>query len=785
MFAIDFHQPLFCPFFSFFATFLQENGPLNVEDPRIQQEVDNFPPEAHGIISAAGGIGRFLIQSLQFAMIDDFVCLMHDAVKARTLADQYKQKLRETGSNSSGSTPGSPRTRGGKAMAQKPGLPVINIGSHSQFPSVAEALKRTDFDAMSKSSSDSTSRVASPASSLSGGPGLSLSSIAQSIPQTVANTTDTPSVQSLPAQDTSTSTSPSRPESIASPQSKPSVLPPSSQSVGAILSNPNLSSSSPSQVTNTSSQPNLTNFPSLHDANFDLPFGFTAQTSQESVTKSSIEDTGDLDESVVRDSLMVAKGVVEEAADDIREEFRTKVSKVASIDDDISDEPVPREEALNVYSSGADGVKPLKLPPGLTKQSLFESWKNTENTGEDDFSTKSTPSRPTQSESINVPQTNSLPNSPNRSVYTWSSGSKFDTWSNNTDSSPIKNVWSTWGNTGVGMAGGTGEFLEELSRQADKDESPPRDLADIPPSPSVGVIGSRPSSQTATPPVSDKSSPSPLPGFHQAPSDHNRQSPLASFLPPVADHNRQSPLAAGIQMPVSRHSQSPLTTFPSPGVDSDIMATPGSAKSNMLDDVDDDDSSPSSMSASISNPSSLSASINNSYRLTGMPTGSAPSPVSSLWGSALGIESIQANSQQTSWPSPQPTVEELKERVDDEFTKEMTASVFNDLMQHTAFQNDPSLLNNIMSVIQQDVAVSKNQRPENNNNMVDASVNTEEDIYKSKWENCQKELVSLSDRYQEMMDRSTKVQNAKSTEIQVLKANIEDMGEQNKVSSCA
>ena len=44
-------------------------------------------------MQGAGGIGKFLIHSLQFAMIDNFVCLMQDAQTATTLAEKHKQIL--------------------------------------------------------------------------------------------------------------------------------------------------------------------------------------------------------------------------------------------------------------------------------------------------------------------------------------------------------------------------------------------------------------------------------------------------------------------------------------------------------------------------------------------------------------------------------------------------------------------------------------------------------------------------------------------------------------------
>ena len=64
---------------------------MHVEDKRLLTELGDFPQETKNVISQHGGIGRLLIQSLQFAMVDNFICLMTDAVNAKTLADQYRK----------------------------------------------------------------------------------------------------------------------------------------------------------------------------------------------------------------------------------------------------------------------------------------------------------------------------------------------------------------------------------------------------------------------------------------------------------------------------------------------------------------------------------------------------------------------------------------------------------------------------------------------------------------------------------------------------------------------
>ena len=61
----------------------------------LLRELEEFPPEACQVIQEAGGLANFLIQSLQFALVDDFVCRMNDAVIAKKLSDVEQLSLRE------------------------------------------------------------------------------------------------------------------------------------------------------------------------------------------------------------------------------------------------------------------------------------------------------------------------------------------------------------------------------------------------------------------------------------------------------------------------------------------------------------------------------------------------------------------------------------------------------------------------------------------------------------------------------------------------------------------
>ncbi|XP_050415748.1 uncharacterized protein LOC126829704 [Patella vulgata] len=107
--------------FSYFAEFLEAHGPLHVQDRLLLNEISHFPPEAMEVIQKVGGLRHFLQQSLKFAMINDFVCVLKDAVRA-TVMSQFKQNRNN---NSVGKQVGT--------MDAQSSLPPVqtNIVSHS------------------------------------------------------------------------------------------------------------------------------------------------------------------------------------------------------------------------------------------------------------------------------------------------------------------------------------------------------------------------------------------------------------------------------------------------------------------------------------------------------------------------------------------------------------------------------------------------------------------------------------------------------------------------------
>lgn len=76
-----------------FASLLKNHGPMDPNDPVIQHELEMSSTEAQVAICEAGGISKFLRQSLQFAVVDVYVCLASDAGKARQLARSRRQAL--------------------------------------------------------------------------------------------------------------------------------------------------------------------------------------------------------------------------------------------------------------------------------------------------------------------------------------------------------------------------------------------------------------------------------------------------------------------------------------------------------------------------------------------------------------------------------------------------------------------------------------------------------------------------------------------------------------------
>ena len=81
---------MFIPF-SFFENILDHNGPLHIEDPRLQDELINMPITSQCVIAECGGLDKFLLQSKKFAAIDSVVCLLKHAGKAQFEKQRFLQ----------------------------------------------------------------------------------------------------------------------------------------------------------------------------------------------------------------------------------------------------------------------------------------------------------------------------------------------------------------------------------------------------------------------------------------------------------------------------------------------------------------------------------------------------------------------------------------------------------------------------------------------------------------------------------------------------------------------
>ncbi|XP_043850852.1 E3 ubiquitin-protein ligase TTC3 isoform X2 [Dromiciops gliroides] len=68
------------PLYDYFSQILEEHGPLEIDDKLLVGEYEHFPEEARKIVEEAGGLKSFLLDSLNFVMIDNYIGLMKDAI---------------------------------------------------------------------------------------------------------------------------------------------------------------------------------------------------------------------------------------------------------------------------------------------------------------------------------------------------------------------------------------------------------------------------------------------------------------------------------------------------------------------------------------------------------------------------------------------------------------------------------------------------------------------------------------------------------------------------------
>ena len=59
---------------------------MSINDDRLRQYVaENFPQEALDHVNQCGGIKQFLMQSIDFAMIDEVICVRDHVCRAQEL----------------------------------------------------------------------------------------------------------------------------------------------------------------------------------------------------------------------------------------------------------------------------------------------------------------------------------------------------------------------------------------------------------------------------------------------------------------------------------------------------------------------------------------------------------------------------------------------------------------------------------------------------------------------------------------------------------------------------
>ncbi|XP_034608609.1 E3 ubiquitin-protein ligase TTC3 isoform X3 [Trachemys scripta elegans] len=66
--------------YDYFAQILEEHGPMEIDDKLLVGEYEHFPAEARKIVEDAGGLKSFLLESLNFVMMDDLIGLMKHAI---------------------------------------------------------------------------------------------------------------------------------------------------------------------------------------------------------------------------------------------------------------------------------------------------------------------------------------------------------------------------------------------------------------------------------------------------------------------------------------------------------------------------------------------------------------------------------------------------------------------------------------------------------------------------------------------------------------------------------
>ncbi|XP_078416432.1 E3 ubiquitin-protein ligase TTC3 [Cetorhinus maximus] len=87
--------------YDYFAQILNEHGPMEIDDPMLVSEFENFPPEAQELVQNSGGLKSFLMESLRFVVINNLIGLMKHAVQLKSLALNAATRGTEESKNNS------------------------------------------------------------------------------------------------------------------------------------------------------------------------------------------------------------------------------------------------------------------------------------------------------------------------------------------------------------------------------------------------------------------------------------------------------------------------------------------------------------------------------------------------------------------------------------------------------------------------------------------------------------------------------------------------------------
>ncbi|XP_023215600.1 E3 ubiquitin-protein ligase TTC3-like [Centruroides sculpturatus] len=76
--------------YSFIEEFLKFKGPIHKSDPTLLNEIAVFPCKTQQLIAEEGGLEKFLLSSINFAIVNDYICLIEDVLTVYSLP-KYKK----------------------------------------------------------------------------------------------------------------------------------------------------------------------------------------------------------------------------------------------------------------------------------------------------------------------------------------------------------------------------------------------------------------------------------------------------------------------------------------------------------------------------------------------------------------------------------------------------------------------------------------------------------------------------------------------------------------------